>query len=50
MLIRLNLQRDGTGNGFCKIKEAFAESLELQVSALHQSLCIFKAGCGDLSS
>ena len=38
------LQRDGTGNRFSKIKDAFAESLQLQMSVLHQGICIFKAG------
>ena len=26
------------------IKDTFAESLQLQMSVLHQSMCIFKAG------
>ena len=42
-LIWFNLQRDGTGNGLSNIKETFAESLQLQMSVLHQSMCIFKA-------
>ena len=36
MLLRLNLQRDGTGNGLSSINDTFAESLHLQVSVLHQ--------------
>ena len=36
MLLCLNLQRDGTGNGMYNIKDTFAESLHLQVSVLHQ--------------
>ena len=36
MLLRLNLQRDGTGNGLSNINDTFAESLHLQVSVLHQ--------------
>ena len=36
MLLWLNLQRDGTGNGMYNIKDTFAESLHLQVSVLHQ--------------
>ena len=43
-LICFNLQRDGTGNGLSNMKETFAESLKLQISFLHQSMCIFKAG------
>ena len=43
-LIWFNLQRDGTGNGFSNIKDTFAESLQLQMSVLHQSMFIFKAG------
>ena len=42
-LIWFNLQRDGTGNGFSNIKDAFVGSLQLQTSVLHQSMCIFKA-------
>ena len=36
--------RDGTGNGLSNIKDTFAETLLLQMSVLHQSMCIFKAG------
>ena len=39
-----NLQRDGTGTGLSNIKNTFAESLQLQMSVLHQSMCIFKTG------
>ena len=39
-----NLQRDGTGNGLSNIKDTFAERLRLQMSVLHQSVCIFKVG------
>ena len=41
--IWFNLQRDGTGNGLSNIKDTFSESLQLQISVLHQSMCIFKA-------
>ena len=41
-LIWFNLQR--IGNGLSNIKDTFAESLQLQISILHQSMCIFKAG------
>ena len=47
MLIWINLERDGTGNGQSNIKDTFAESLQLQMSVLCQSMCIypvFKAG------
>ena len=39
-----NLQRDRTGNGLPNVKDTFAESLQLLMSVLHQSMCIFKAG------
>ena len=39
-----NLQRNGTGNRLSNIKHTFAESLQPQISVLHQSMCIFKAG------
>ena len=42
-LIWFNLHRDGTGNGLSSTKDTFAESLQLQMSVLHQSMCIFKA-------
>ena len=41
--IWFNLPRDGTGNGLSNIKDTFSESLQLQISVLHQSMCIFKA-------
>ena len=44
MLIWLNSQGNGTGNGLSNIKDTFAESLQLQMSVLHQSMCMFKAG------
>ena len=36
-LICFNLERDGTRNGFSNIKDTVAESLQLQISVLHQS-------------
>ena len=42
-LIWFNLQRGGTENGLSNIKDIFAESLQLQMSVLDQSMCIFKA-------
>ena len=42
--IWFNLKIDGTGNGLSNIKDTFAESVQLQVLVLHQSMCIFKAG------
>ena len=42
-LIWFNLQRDGTSNGLSNIKETFAESLQLQMSVLHQSMSIFQS-------
>ena len=44
MLIWFNSQGNGTGNGLFNIKDTFAESLQLQMSVLHQSMCMFKAG------
>ena len=48
-LIWFNLQRDGTRNGLSNIKETFAESLQLQMSVLHQRVIyehfpVFNAG------
>ena len=48
MLECFNLQRNGTGNGFSNIEDTFGESFQLQISVLHQSLCIFKAGLSSL--
>ena len=39
-LIWFDLQRDGTGNGLSNTRDTFAESLQLQISVLHQSMCI----------
>ena len=44
MLIWFNLQRDGIKNQLSNIKDTFAESLQLHMSILHKSMCIFKAG------
>ena len=35
-LIWFNLRRDGTENGLSNTKDTFAESLQLQISVLHQ--------------
>ena len=43
MLIWFNLQRDGTRNVLCSIKETSAESLQLQMSVLHQRMSIFQS-------
>ena len=43
MLIWFNLQRDGTKNGLSNIKETFAESLQPQMSVLHQRMNIFQS-------
>ena len=48
-MIWFNLQRHGTGNGLYKIKFTFAESLQLQMSVLHQSISIFKVVLSSLS-
>ena len=42
-LIWFNLQRDGTRNGLSNIKETFAESLQLQMSVLHQRMSNFQS-------
>ena len=42
-LIWFNLQRDGTRNGLSNIKDTFAESLQLQMPVLHQSMSIFQS-------
>ena len=41
-LIWFKLQRDETGNGLSNIRDTFAECLQLQMSVLHQSICIFR--------
>ena len=43
-LIWFNLQRDGAGNELPKIKDTFADCFQLQMSVLHQSMYIFRAG------
>ena len=42
-LIWFHLQRDGIRNGLSNIKETFAESLQLQVSVLHQRMSILQS-------
>ena len=42
-LMWFNLQRDGTRNGLSNIKETFAESLQLQMSVLHQRISNFQS-------
>ena len=42
-LIWFNLQRDGTGNGLSNIKDTFPESLQPQMSVLHQSISILQS-------
>ena len=42
--IWFNFQREGTGNGLSNIKDTFAESLQLQMLVLHQSMCIYLQG------
>ena len=42
-LIWFNFQRDGTRNGLSNIKETLAESPQLQMSVLHQSMSIFQS-------
>ena len=49
-LIWFNLQRDEAGNEISDTEDTFAESLQLQMSVLHKSMCIFKAGCADILS
>ena len=47
-LIWFYLHKDGTGNWFYNIKGTFAKILQLQMSVLHQIMCIFKAGLSNL--
>ena len=42
-LIWFNLQRDGTRNGLSNTKETFPESLQLQMSVLHQPMSNFQS-------
>ena len=42
-LIWFNLQMDGTRNGLSNIKETFSESLQLQMSVLHQRMTNFQS-------
>ena len=42
-MIRFNLLIDGTKNGLPNIKETFAESLQLQMSVLHQRMSNFQS-------
>ena len=42
-LIGFSLQRDRTGNGLRNIKDTFAESLQLQMSVLDQSMSILQS-------
>ena len=42
-LIWFNLQRDRTRNGLSNIKKTLAESLQLQISVLHQHTSIFQS-------
>ena len=42
-LIWFNLQRDRTRDGLSSIKETFAETLQLQMSVLHQRMRIFQS-------
>ena len=42
-LIWFNLPRDRTRNGLSNIKDTFAESLQLQMSVLHQRMSIFQS-------
>ena len=38
------MKQGGNENGLPNIRDTFAESLQLQISVLHQIMCIFKAG------
>ena len=48
-LVCFILQRNGTANGLSNIKDTFAESFQRQLSVLHQSMYIFKAGLSGLN-
>ena len=49
VLTCFKLQRNRTENGLSNIKDTFAESLQLQMSVLHQSMYILKAGHSSLN-
>ena len=49
MLTCFNFQINGTGNRLPNIKDTFAENLQLQISVLHQYMCIFRASLWSLS-
>ena len=38
------MKQGGNENGLPNIRDTFAESWQLQISVLHQIMCIFKAG------
>ena len=42
-LVWFQLQKDETRNGLSNIKETFSESLQLQISVLHQRMSIFQS-------
>ena len=45
----LQFTKKWIGNGLSNIEDTFAENFQLQISVLHQNLCIFKAGLSSLS-
>ena len=47
--IWFNLQRDRAGNGLSNMKDTFSGNVLLQISVLHRSMCIFRAGLSSLS-
>ena len=46
-LVSFNLQ--GNGTGLFNIKDTFTENFQLQISVLHQGLCVSKAGLSSLN-
>ena len=49
MLMCFSLQKNETGNGLSNIKDTFAIVFQLQISVLHQGMCIFNATFSNLS-
>ena len=46
---KLQFTKKWNWNELYNIKDTFAESFQLQISVLHQGICIFKAGLSSLS-
>ena len=49
MLICFSLQKNETRNGLSNIKDTFEKLFQLQISVLHQGICIFKTVLSNFS-